>query len=828
MTAQCENLVIRLVTERSLKLPEQHLRDTIQEYDKILKNRKIRSASDEQQILDLALENVKQKRVVLRQMKLDAMNSLVAQSNILARLAKYDGDEIDGLLAFFRSESRMDALSRDSLSNKERGTFDLLYANQERAFKAEGEEVAANVKSGELDAELYALAYGDEGVEISDAARAAFRAIQSMSNATRERLNRAGAFIGKRDDRITKQLHDMKKIKDATYSVWRADFLNLVDAEKTFGDMSSTQREAYLSDLWKRFSTGQHYLSDGGRDIQGFKPTSSNISKKISQSRQIHFASGKAAFEYAKKYTDGRIWDKMVVEMKQNSRTITLLENLGPNPRATLDNVITRIQQKAQEDAKVVPKSKIDAVRNNFDYMNGAFDVPANTGLAQFGFIFRALESMSKLGGAVLSAGPDLVFKAATLNRRTDKGFFGSYVTAMTDFVGSVPKADQKFAAEMGGLYADVVSGSIFARVGDTDGMPGAMARAQEMFFKWNFLQSWTMAHKKGLVAALQLDLGRYRNTAFDSLPPNTKRNLELYGFTSDEWEVLQFGNTLNPETGNHLITQEAAMTLPNEKIDPIIAKIEGTTDITEDMRLRFKDSLAGKIQSMAIDVSEEGVVTPGQRERLLLTFSTQKGTVLGEFVRFATQFKAFPVTVITKQLLPQYYAAGGGLKGMASLVPIIIGTTALGYVSGAAKDLAKGREPKDPRDPKVFADAMVRGGGLGLFGDFMFQEYSRYGRSLEQTLLGPGIGTMSDFAALAHKSATLNADAGDFFTFAKNVTPGQNLFYTESAFNYLFYYGLMEAYDPGYLSRMERRRAKDYDQEFWLSPSTDSVRLFD
>jgi hypothetical protein len=190
-------------------------------------------------------------------------------------------------------------------------------------------------------------------------------------------------------------------------------------------------------------------------------------------------------------------------------------------------------------------------------------------------------------------------------------------------------------------------------------------------------------------------------------------------------------------------------------------------------------------------------------------------------------QFRAFPVAVITKQLLPEYYAAGGGARGAAAIVPMLVLATAFGYLSGAAKDLVKGREPKDPKSLETWQDAMLRGGGMGLFGDFLFAEYSRYGRSFQETLLGPGIGTISDAAALAHKAATSDgADASDFFKQVKSITPGANLFYTEAAFNYLFYYGLMESLDPGFLRKMEKRRLKDYEQQFWLPPTESAVQF--
>lgn len=833
--SKCEDLVIDLVRQRNLNLPESHLKDVIKEFEAAKSDKQVFSKSQNEAVLDVALENVKKKRVLLRQLKLEQMLRMVAKNKLIKKLEGYEGSEIDGLLTFIRGESKMKVGSRDNLAQKQQGTDYLLYSRLNKKLDAGSDGLREVFESGELDAEIYDIAYqlgaGKTMADIDASAQAKelHEIIFELNDSIRERKNRAGGFIGKRDDYIVAQSHDMARIKKAGFENWKNDFLNLIDEEQTFANLTdSKQKDEYLLELYNRFSTGKHYLVDRGDGNVGTKPTSANLAKKISQSRSIHFKDGASAFEYAQKYSEGSIHQKLFVGLKRDSRTITLMEELGPNPKAVIDSVIEALERRALDKGESISRAKIAEVRSNFDYLNGLHDIPDTIRLAEIGFGLRALESMSKLGGSVLAAGPDLVAKAATLNRRTNIGFFGSYVKAFTDFLGAVPKSEREFAAKQAGTYAEVVNGTIFARVGDSDGMPGFMSRMQEQFFKLNFLQQWTLAHKKGVLAAFSMDLGRYSDVDFDVLPDNHRRNLELYNITADEWNILRFGNTENPATGVKHMTVEAVETLPDSVLDPVIQKLTGETAITDADRLRFKDQLSVKMQNMAVDIMDEGVITPGQRERVLLTLGSQKGTVFGEFMRFAGQFKAFPVTVITKQIMPQYHSAGGGLKGAASLVPMITAMTAMGYVSGAAKDVLKGREPRDPRDPATFADAMVRGGGLGIFGDFMFAEYSRYGRSFQETLLGPGIGTVGDFAALAHKTATLNADSGDYFRFMKNITPGQNLFYTESAFNYLFYYNLMEMNDPGYLRRMEKRREKDYNQDYWLSPSQDSVGLFD
>ena len=216
----------------------------------------------------------------------------------------------------------------------------------------------------------------------------------------------------------------------------------------------------------------------------------------------------------------------------------------------------------------------------------------------------------------------------------------------------------------------------------------------KELFFRGSLLQGWTVSHKEGVATAMSFDLARYRSTDFDKLPPNTRRNLKLYNITADEWSVVRSMETVNPETGNHFVTPGAVLTLEDSAIDAVISRQFDTLDVTDNMRSQFKDTLSTKFQTLIHDTADEAVVTPSDRERLLLTGGHQKGTVMGEFLRFVTQFKSFPVTVVTKQLAPAYYAAGGGAKGYAALVPIILMATAFGYLTGVEKDVVKGRQP--------------------------------------------------------------------------------------------------------------------------------------
>jgi hypothetical protein len=55
----------------------------------------------------------------------------------------------------------------------------------------------------------------------------------------------------------------------------------------------------------------------------------------------------------------------------------------------------------------------------------------------------------------------------------------------------------------------------------------------------------------------------------------------------------------------------------------------------------------------------------------------------------------------------------------------LLMGATVLGYLAMCANKMLQGEEMPDPEDGKVWKAVMLKGGGLGVFGDFLFQEYS-------------------------------------------------------------------------------------------------------
>ena len=83
----------------------------------------------------------------------------------------------------------------------------------------------------------------------------------------------------------------------------------------------------------------------------------------------------------------------------------------------------------------------------------------------------------------------------------------------------------------------------------------------------------------------------------------------------------------------------------------------------------------------------------------------------------------------------------GRGIRGIAALM---ITQGMFGYVAMTAKDLLRGKEPRDPNEIKTIMAAFLQGGGLGIYGDVLFKEQRDAG-SVAAGFIGPFPTTVID-----------------------------------------------------------------------------------
>jgi hypothetical protein len=165
-----------------------------------------------------------------------------------------------------------------------------------------------------------------------------------------------------------------------------------------------------------------------------------------------------------------------------------------------------------------------------------------------------------------------------------------------------------------------------------------------------------------------------------------------------------------------------------------------------------------------------------------------------------------------------------------AYLATLIATTTLLGAVSMQIKEMLAGRDPRNmnPFDggKRNWLKAMLQGGSLGLYGDFLFSESTQRGQSPVASFLGPVVGMGEEafnltqgnvIQSMMGKDAHFGAEA---VRFVKGNLPGGNLWYTKAAMDHMIWNQMAEYMSPGYLSKVRRRAQTEFGQEFWWDPA--------
>ena len=651
------------------------------------------------------------------------------------------------------------------------------------------------------------------------------------------RQNRAGAWIRLLPGYIVRQSHDMTKIRGISKQEWIDYVLPRLDAGATFGDLPPSKYRDFLGGAYDGLATGIHYRAagkveqDSSYTLLGFKGPK-NLAKKVSQERVLHFKDADSWMEYNDTFGRGNIREAVISGLDHGARNLGLMQSLGANPKAMVEQLLSDLRKANKGDPKALDAISDIKVMNRFKELDGTTSIPDNPTIASVGRSLRILQNVSKLGGALISSITDLPTQVAEMRYQGVPLLQAWFNSFWNPFRGR-GFGQERGVAQLLGVGFDGLIGNVLSRFDASDNVPGAMSKLQQRFFKLNGMNYWNDAHMTGVTLMSSHYLADTLEKGGVVATKEVDNLLQQYAISTADYGLLRRA-IADIDGTKYLIPDE----LDNVKDSQIWERISGmgvdTKKVFSPVELRkirdYRDELKLKLRTLFSDRARTAVPHPGAAERAMMNQGTQPGTILGEAIRLFMQFKSFPIAVVRKGLGREIYGSGAdtlkeallqGKGDVLGLVHFIATTTLFGYAAMALKDIAKGREPRDPSNPKVLAAAMTQGGGLGIYGDFLFGEFSRYGRSLTATLAGPTFGQLDDIAEIYTRIRTGDDALPQSVRLAINNTPFMNLFYTRSAMDYLILYQLQEMVSPGYLHRLEARIRRENDQEFFLPPSS-------
>jgi hypothetical protein len=159
--------------------------------------------------------------------------------------------------------------------------------------------------------------------------------------------------------------------------------------------------------------------------------------------------------------------------------------------------------------------------------------------------------------------------------------------------------------------------------------------------------------------------------------------------------------------------------------------------------------------------------------------------------------------------------------RGGGNLAGFIGGMTAYGALGVMATDrITKGVTQRDWSKPESIIDAMIGGGAIGLYTDFVLGPYSSNSQfSAWSNVLGPVPGTIANAGELMTGVFNDDPKAKRLLNLIHNVTPAANLFYMRRAFDYMVWWNMQEYIDPGSIQKMERALKKSSGQQHLTNP---------
>ena len=210
---------------------------------------------------------------------------------------------------------------------------------------------------------------------------------------------------------------------------------------------------------------------------------------------------------------------------------------------------------------------------------------------------------------------------------------------------------------------------------------------------------------------------------------------------------------------------------------------------------------------------------------RFMVGGDLKAGTLMGELGKSVLMYKNFGVTLIYTHMM-RGMAQTSLTKKAEYFASFLIGTTVMGAAAMQLKEMAKGRDPRNMYDKYFWGSAMLQGGGLGIFGDFLNSNVNRFDSSISKTLIGP-VGAFYDDVSrltLGNLYQAINGEDTDIvdesIKFLSRYTPGSSLWYSRLAMERLVVDQLRLWNDPRKAKKsfrtVSKRYKKNYGQKYW------------
>lgn len=639
-------------------------------------------------------------------------------------------------------------------------------------------------KTGDLNAREFADAYG------------------TTREIARQRFNASGGAIRKLENYGLPMRHDSEKVMATPYETWRnhPSIENAIVFDVETGDYATgMRREEILR------ASRETMATDGASKLKPGQNFPGALANRGSEARIIHFASFDDWNAYRQDFGSGDIYDIMMGSLHAMARDTAMIEEMGPNPAATLRYQKESIEKAIQSDAGAKGKRNRQKLVNTTDRMQATYDeligsnkIAGDERIALVGSAIRSQQVSAKLGSAMISAINDFgtLLVTAGYNDIPMMQMLGRYMKLWAS------GEDRALAVRLGLVTDDWIGMSSSAARYTGEELTGEISRRlAEVVIRGQGLARHTRNGQWAFGMQFLSHLTEMRNRSFGQLDEGMQRVFRNNGLSEADWDAYRAAKLTQDRGADWIMPTDAG-------------------------------KAGDRILEMVLRETDYAIIMPDIRTRVQINSFMKPGTLRGEIMRSSLLFKSFPMAIWNlhgRRLLDQpgkwskaRYAVGFGLS-----------MTALGALAAQLKLLAAGKDPQPMNTPQFLGKAVVQSGGLGLFGDLLYNSENSYGGGILQTLAGPLIGqTLPNFAdaTVGNAIRALDGDDGTDAEFGKDLSlalerevPGRNLWYSRLAWERLVSDNIRELVDPNadraFAERM--RRAENEGTQFYSAPGS-------
>ncbi|MET4341932.1 hypothetical protein [Bradyrhizobium sp. RT9a] len=700
--------------------------------------------------------------------------------------------------------------------------------------------------------QLDAGAEGKPGITKNEPALKIAEVLHKWDNVRVQALNSEGAWITNYSGYVTRLTHDPDKIRraanpfrpldpksyfykgftQADREYWAHMVLHHIDAKRTFGGQWQ-EADKVLAEMYGGFVTGDHLEME---TVSG-EPLFTNVARHVSQERTLHWKSADDWLAYNKEFGRHNPTDAWLNSVNKSADHYALMKVFGSKPKENFEEIVAYAKNMAMgKPERLAIDKRENALKNRFAVVSGEADRPIANIWAGIANGIMAVQRMSKLGFTPFAMLQDNVTISRELSRH-GLDFIERNGSLLSGYFQGAEGTAKKEVAEL--LHTGILGRlrGVTARFDISDARAGTMAKLENTFFKITGMTAMTENKRADAERMMAYALGKKRDMAFADIGSDETYMLQAFGIGEAEWKLLH-NVDWHEIDGERYLTPDVAKQLTDADIESylkskgsiseqatssVMLQMAGHTQALND---RMRQELALKLWSYFSERGQFAVLEPGAREKAILYQGTQSGSPLNVALRLLLQFKTFPATMIAKSWGAEIYGGRTGLGRIAGLAELVVGSTLFGILANYLNQTAKGQDPTTQwrnQPAQALISGFLRGGAASIYGDFLLGEWSRFGMSAIDTLVGPTAGQINSVAELwtdlthMKKGAATGALA---VRMVRSNTPYLNMIYTRTAFDYLVTYRLQEWLNPGYLERMERTMKDKQGIEFYLRPT--------